>query len=116
MSDGPPVSLSFFVAALDALIATNGSRLLGKGNEADEIRKHLGHIEAIYATLPEETPPPDERALELERAAKRVEAIRREAHDYGLEAFPKEFWESCEIVENALRAGADSLREEATSE
>lgn len=114
MSDGPPVTLSFFCAALDALVATNGSRLLGEGDEVDEIRKHLGHVEALYRALPEDPGARNPRADDLEDAAKRVAAIRREAHDYGLEAFPKNFWESCEVVESALRAAADQTRGEET--
>lgn len=112
MSGGPPVSLSLFIEALDALRRTNGPRLVGTDNAVDEIRKHLGHAEALYRTLPEDPGAADRRADDLADAAKRVEAIKREAHDYGLEAFPPNFWESCEIVEGALRAAADGLRAE----
>lgn len=110
MHDGPGVSLSLFIEILDALRRTNGPRLLGKNNEVDEIRKHLGHIEAIYRGLPDDPSEPSQRADDLEDSAKRVEAIKREAHDYGLEAFPRDFWESCEVVEEALQRAADDLR------
>lgn len=104
-TDGPPVSLSLFIEMLDALRRTNGARMMGKGNEVDEIRKHLGHIEVIYRTLPED--PSSSRGDALNDAAKMVESIKREAHDFGLEAFPKEFWESCEMIVGALRQAAD---------
>jgi len=110
---GPPVSMSLFIEILDALRRTNGPRLLGKDNEVDEIRKHLGHIEVIYRTLPEDPSDSSQQADDLEESAKRVEHIKREAHDYGLEAFPKEFWESCELIEEALQSAADDLREKA---
>ena len=112
---GPPVSMTFFCGALDALCKAAGNRLLGKGNEADEIRRHLGEAEKIYRTLPEVKDTPKDRADDLDRFADGVENIRREAHDFGLEAFPKEFWESCEEIERALRAEADRVRENPAS-
>lgn len=110
VSGGPPVSLPFFCGALEALGRANGNRSLGDGDEAEQIRGLLGRIEEIYRRLPEVAPPPGPRAEEFERLADMVERMRVEAHDYGLEAFPAGFWDSCELIEATLRAAAEDAR------
>lgn len=116
MTDDCPVTISFFTAALEVLGRQHGPKLAagpdgGFHPNLDEIRKHLGCAEALFCGLPRDAARTGgEMASDLDYFAGIVERLKREAHDFGSEAFPPHFWESCEEIEGYLRKAADKLR------
>jgi hypothetical protein len=118
MGDSTPVSMAFFLAALEAL-EREGEPKLVTGPEAgwhpnlDAIREHLGKAEALFRGLPRGPGRSGgERAVDLEYLAGIVKHLKFEAHDFGSEAFPPHFWDSCEEIEGYLRAAAAKSRAE----
>lgn len=117
MAGDSPVTAAFFLAAFNALERGHGPKMVsgpdgGFHPNLDEIRKHLAHAEALFRGLPRDAARTNgERASDLDYFAGIVERLKREANDFGSEAFPPNFWESCEEIEGYLRKAADKLRQ-----
>jgi len=116
--DGPPVSAFLFLEVLGSLERQHGPKLVtgpegGWHPNLDGIREHLGRAEALFHGLPRGAARTgDERAADLEYLAGIVKRLRFEAHDFGSEAFPPHFWESCEEIEGYIAKAAEKLRAE----
>ena len=116
--DGPPVSAFLFLEVLGSLERQHGPKLVsgpegGFHPNLDAIRRHMGSAEALFRGLPSGPAEPGAgRAADLDRFAEVVGQIRRESNDFGSEAFPPHFWESCEEIEGYIAKAAEKLRAE----